>query len=187
MKTHEFTLLLQTWQGSYELLEDTLFESGCDDATLSSRNGIVYLNFDRQADDLESAVISAVRQVEQTALNLVVRSVEPSDLVTCAEIARRLNRSRQSVQQLIAGSRGEGDFPLPVAGVTAKTMLWSWLHIMEWLLSKGKLEDKTDYDNAVIMKQLNDLLSVRKDDKQIRNIQRLAKLLGKKNSLKEFA
>ncbi len=187
MKTHEFILVLQTPQGDYEQLENALFEAGCDDATLSSRNGIVYLNFDREADDLESAVVSAIRQVEQTKLNLVVRRVEPSDLVTSAEIARRLGRSRQSVQQLIAGSRGDGDFPLPVAGVTAKTMLWSWQDIMEWLINKDKLEDKSVYDNAVTLKQLNESLGVRKDDNQIRNIRRIAKLLGKKRGFNEFA
>ncbi len=186
MKTYEFTLVLQTHQEDYAQLEDSLFEAGCDDATLSSRNGIVYLNFDREADDLESAVISAIRQVEQTELGLVVGRVEPSDLVTSAEIARRLNRSRQSVQQLIAGSRGDGDFPLPVAGVTTKTMLWSWQDIMEWFRAKGKIEDKTAYDNAVTMNQLNLSLGARKDNSQVRDIQRLAKLLGKKKAPKEF-
>lgn len=77
MKTYEFTLVLDTYQEDYEQLEDALFEAGCDDATLSSRNGIVYLNFAREAADLESAVISAIQQVEQSKVKLLVTEVKP--------------------------------------------------------------------------------------------------------------
>ena len=108
MNVYEFTLVIETQAGLDDGLEDALFEAGCDDATLSFRKGIAYLDFDREAEDLESAIISAIQQVEQTGLNLWVKRVEPSDLVTSAEIARRLDRSRQSIQQLISGARGEG-------------------------------------------------------------------------------
>ncbi len=180
MKIYEFTLVIETHAGLDDGLEDALFEAGCDDATLSFRKGIAYLNFDREAKDLESAIISAIQQVEQSRLTLWVKRVEPSDLVTRAEIARRLERSRQSIQQLITGARGDGNFPLPVAGVTAKTMLWSWQEVTDWFLKNGKLRDKTIYENAAILKQVNGSLESRKNEMHLKNINRITKLLKKR-------
>ena len=184
MKNHEFTLVIEAPAGMTGQLEDGLFKAGCDDALLSFRGGIAYLDFERQAENLESAVVSAIRQVEQGELNLKVKRVEPSDLVTSAEIARRRNQSRQSIQQLISGSRGEADFPLPVAGVTAKTMLWSWQEVSRWFMDKGKLDDDTVYENAVVLKQINESLDMRENELQLKSIHRLIKQLGKRN--KEF-
>lgn len=185
MNVYEFTLVIERQAGFENGLEDALFEAGCDDATLSFRKGIAYLDFDRESGDRESAIISAIQQVEQTGLNLWVKRVEPSDLVTSAEIARRLDRSRQSIQQLISGSRGEGDFPLPVAGVTTKTMLWSWQEVAGWFLKNGKLQDKTIYENATILKQINESLESRKNETYLKNINRITKLLKKRTG--EFA
>ena len=185
MNFFEFTLVIETQAGLDDGLEDALFEAGCDDATLSFRKGIAYLDFDREAEDFESAIISAIQQVEQSGLNLWVQRVEPSDLVTSAEIARRLGRSRQSVQQLISGTRGEGDFPLPAAGVTAKTMLWSWQEVTLWFLKHGKLKDNTVHEKAVIIKQVNESLESRKNEMHLENINRITKLLKKRTG--EFA
>lgn len=180
MSHHEFTLILESSHHLNEGLEDMLFEAGCDDATLSFRNGIPYLDFDREADTLESAILSAIHQVEQSGEELSVKRVEPSDLVTSAEIARRTGRSRQSVGQLITGTRGEADFPLPVAGVTTKTMLWSWLEVVNWLFEKDKLTDKTIIKSAVTLKLLNDSLDIRRDKLHLKGINRITKLLVKR-------
>ncbi len=177
MKYYEFTLVVESPKSVSEQMEDALFEAGCDDALLSFRNGIAYIEFDRRAKDLEEAVISAIQQVENAGLDMRVKRVEPSDLVTSAEIARRLKRSRQSIQQLISGSRGIGDFPLPVAGVTSKTMLWSWQEVAGWFLQKQKINDKTMYEDAKTLKQLNESLDVRHNKNQLKNIQRITKLL----------
>jgi len=183
MNVHEFTLVIETQAELDDGLEDALFKAECDDATLSFRKGIAYLDFDREAEDLESAVISAIQQVEQTELNLWVKRVEPSDLVTSAEIARRLGRTRQSIQQLISGVRGEGDFPLPVAGVTAKTMLWSWKEVTGWFLKNGKIKDRAVYEKAVTLKQINESLESRKSEMHLKNINRITKLLKKRFSM----
>lgn len=185
MEIQEFTLVLEAPKGINTNLEDALFEAGCDDALLSFRGGIAYLDFDREAENLETAIISAIDQVENTGLGLKVKRVEPSDLVTSAEIARRLNRSRQSIQQLISGSRGVADFPLPIAGVTSKTMLWSWQEVAKWFLEKGKLEDENIYIKAMTLKQINESLEMRQSKSQLKNIRRITKILSKKRE--EFA
>ena len=182
MKTFEFTLVLENIDELSDQMEDALFQAGCDDALLSFRNGIAYLEFDRESENLESAIISAIRQVEDAGLSLSIKRVEPSDLVTSAEIARRLNRSKQSIQQLISGSRGSGDFPSPIAGVTAKTMLWSWQEVTAWFIEKGKLVDEYIFENARTLKQLNDSLDARKNEAQFENIQRITRLIKVKRS-----
>lgn len=182
MKTYEFTLVLESTGGISDQMEDALFEAGCDDAILCFRNGIAYLDFDREAENLEKGVISAIHQAEHTGLPLSVKRVEPSDFVTSAEIARRLNRSKQSIQQIISGSRGDGDFPLPIAGVTAKTMLWSWQEVVGWFLEKNKLADNSIYENATTLKQLNESLDARDNEAQLKNIRRISKLIKKGRS-----
>lgn len=182
MKSFEFTLVLENKIELSDQLEDALFQAGCDDALLSSRNGITYLEFDRDAENLESAIISAIQEVEQAGLALSVKRVEPSDLVTSAEIARRLNRSKQAIQQLISGARGMGDFPSPIAGVTAKTMLWSWQEVTAWFMGKGKFVDKSIVENAKTIKQLNESLDTRKNQAQFKNIQRITRLIKKRRS-----
>lgn len=177
---YEFSLVIESQAGLTADLEDTLYEAGCDDALLSFRNGIMHLNFDRESNTFENAILSAIKQVEQNKLHLQVKRVEPSDLVTSTEIARRLNRSRQSVQQLISGNRGDGDFPLPIAGVTAKTMLWSWQEVTHWFLKKGKLSDKSVYDCAVTLKLINDSLESRSNYNQQNEIFRITKILPQK-------
>jgi hypothetical protein len=182
MKTYEFTLVIESPSGYPDDMDDAIFEAGCDDALLSHRKGVTYLNFDRQAENLEDAVISAIQQVERAGLKLRVRRVEPSDIVTSAEIARRLCRSRQHVQQMISGTRGDGDFPLPVAGITAKTMVWSWKEVAEWLLLKNKISDQSVYENAATLKHLNESLDARKNDAELKDIRRISRRLPQTDS-----
>lgn len=94
-KTFEFTLVLKHVKETTPFLEDNLYEAGCDDALIQYRNGAVYLDFDREATSLEDAVISAIKDVKSAPLFAEVASVTPENLVTEAEIAKRLNKSRQ--------------------------------------------------------------------------------------------
>ena len=55
-----------------------------------------------------------------------------TDLVTAAEVAERLGRSRESVRLLIAGKRGSGRFPAPVSHLRARNRLWRWSDIAAW-------------------------------------------------------
>ena len=51
-----------------EDLENDVFEAGCDDATLWSTGGIVYLSFHRASPDLLSAVRSALDELEEAGI-----------------------------------------------------------------------------------------------------------------------
>ncbi len=93
-----------------EKVADVLYGAGCDDATVSvERDGSAgYADFDREATDALSAVVSAVEQIEKAGF--VATSVG-EDLVTVADIAERAGRSQQAVSAWVTGARGPGGFP----------------------------------------------------------------------------
>lgn len=62
MKTYEFSLVL-TAPGLTDDDCDALYEAGCDDGTVVTRNGVTHIAFDREAESLEAAIRSATAQV----------------------------------------------------------------------------------------------------------------------------
>ena len=69
-KTFNFTLVLHGVNESIKGLEDALFEAGCDDALINFRNGMVYLDFDRNSSSLDEAVNSAIQQVKNLPFDI---------------------------------------------------------------------------------------------------------------------
>lgn len=55
-------------------------------------------------------------------------------LVSAPGIARRMNRTRQSVHMLINGTRGPGGFPAPVEPDLA---VWRWSDVAQWAKANG--------------------------------------------------
>ena len=74
MTTYDFTLILSGPTELTDDLADNLFAAGCDDATPSSSEGVVSLDFGRESTDLESAIRSAIANV--TSAGYVVSRVE---------------------------------------------------------------------------------------------------------------
>jgi hypothetical protein len=127
---HEFTLILAGPVKIDRQTEDALFEAGCDDALLGSRDGVVFLDFARTADSFSEAVSTAIRDVRTAGFDVL--RVEPDDLVSASEIARRTKRTRQSIRQLSTGARGPGGFPPPFARLKSTSPLWRWTDIAKW-------------------------------------------------------
>lgn len=157
----QFTLVLKSVDGPSDELENRLFESGGDDALLYFREQTAYLDFEREGESFEAAILSAILQVESAGLP--VSSVEPGDLVTAAEIARRLGRSKESVRLLISGARGKGTFPIPVAGVTSKTKIWRWTEVLDWMALHKKLSDKQLIQQAYTIRNFNESFAIREN------------------------
>ena len=67
MPKHQFTLIVAGVDLQHESVIDRLFESGCDDALVGSRDGVQFIDFDRDAATLDEAVLSAVADVEKAA------------------------------------------------------------------------------------------------------------------------
>lgn len=74
---YQFTLLLDGVDEKTPNVEDSLFEAGCDDALVNYKNGAVYLDFDREGDDLESTIISAIKDIESAKIGAMIVSVAP--------------------------------------------------------------------------------------------------------------
>jgi len=64
-QVYNFVLVLSGFSEPASRLEDSLYEAGCDEAILSFRNGIPYPEFDREAESLEEAILSAVQSAER--------------------------------------------------------------------------------------------------------------------------
>jgi len=131
MNNYNFTLVLAAHAGLVDgTAIEALGEHGVSDATVSRADGTWTAEFDREAKSFPEALTSAVRAVR--AAGLVVRRVEPDDLVTMSELADRLGRSIESVRLLTTGQRGDGSFPAPVVRMTSRGHLWSWAQVARW-------------------------------------------------------
>ena len=135
-QTYSFSLVLGGAAHASTEIEDSLYQAGCDDALLGSRDGVLFLDFERNSTSLLEAVLSAVSDVHRANNGLSVSRVEPDDLVSAAEMARRLHRSRESIRLLIHGERGPGEFPPPIANLTRKSPIWRWSDVAVWFEAK---------------------------------------------------
>ena len=130
---HDFALVLTGITELTPEAENALFEAGCDDGTISIRFGRIYMTFSRSAVSLKDAILSAIRDVQNAKIGANVLRVDTCNLVTQADIARRIGRTRQLVHQYITGQRGPGGFPAPVCNITDGVPLWFWCEVAYWL------------------------------------------------------
>lgn len=72
---HQFTLIVENGPELTDQVTDALFEAGCDDALVGSRDGHLFLDFDREADSKEMAVQSAVSCVESAGIGGHIRVI----------------------------------------------------------------------------------------------------------------
>jgi len=78
---HEFTLLL----ASCELTDEQanlLFEVGLDDGTISTSAGVTRIDVGREADTLESAIRSAIGNVNTAGLTVARVEIEADQIAT---------------------------------------------------------------------------------------------------------
>lgn len=152
--SYQFTLVLKDVDENTPNLVDCLYEAGCDDALINYRNGAVYLEFDREADSLEDAVISAIKNVKSSSIEMDVASVAPENLVTESEIAKRLGITRQTISLWIKGER-RGGFPPPVMRLSEKSPLWQWNDVAVWLFKNNIISDRQILENALFFANIN--------------------------------
>ena len=140
-REYDFTLLLDGIAEITTEVENALFEAGCDDATINVRFGRVYLMFTREAASIKDAVISAIHNVRDAEIGVKVLRVDTCDLVSQAEIARRMGRTRQLVNQYVTGTRGPGSFPAPVGNINDGGPMWYWREVAQWLWQGGLVDE----------------------------------------------
>jgi len=77
---YHFTVVLANCDVMTPDLTKSLYVAGCDDSTPWSGNGMAAVTFDREAQSLESAIRSAVADVQKagcTVKHTIVESLEP--------------------------------------------------------------------------------------------------------------
>jgi len=158
-KEFDFTLVLSCDGEFTPDAEDALIEAGCDDATISVRSGRPFLNFSRRAASFKDAVLSAIRNIREAGVGVSVLRIDPCNLVTQAEIARRMGMTRQYVHQLVNGTRGMGGFPAPVCDVTASVPMWHWCEVAYWLRTNNMMKE-ADYVDAQQLAMINAVLEI---------------------------
>lgn len=64
MPTHSFTIIASGLDPNARDFEDRFFEAGCDDATIAFRDGVIVLEFEREAETEGQALASAIADVQ---------------------------------------------------------------------------------------------------------------------------
>lgn len=161
MPLFNFTLTLSGVTADTHGLEDTLFNAGCDDALVCFYGTAVYLEFDREADTLTQAVLTAIQNIEPAGIRARVESVD-STLVGLSDIAELTGLTRQAVALLKEGARGSRQFPGPVQRVKGNSPLWHWRTVVDWLASEGRIPaDSPLITHAHVLDSINLALQLR--------------------------
>lgn len=177
LSNYYFILTLSGVSEATPDLEDELYEAGCSDALINTKNGTVYLDFDRESESFEKAIISAIADVENAGINAKVTSVGPDNLVSISEIAKRANFTKQSISLFIQGKRGDNSFPSPIYRVGEKSPLWQWHNVAKWLYEHNKINDKSLVDDANTIANINSVIELRDDALLKQRQQLLQKIL----------
>lgn len=147
---HEFVLVLDGVSEIGPHVMNALFDAGCDDATPSIRFGRGYLTFAREAPSLREAILGAIRDVKRANIGASVLYVDNCNLVSQADIARRIGRTRQMVGQYVSGSRGPRNFPPPVCDIADGHPLWQWCEVSYWLYQNGIVDENVLEESRTI-------------------------------------
>lgn len=176
--THDFALIVSGIDDLTPEMADKLYEAGCDDATLSMKNGIVHMQFNRRASSIQEAIVSAIKQVNGAGIGADVVRVDECNLVTMAEIARRVNRTRQMVLQYILGQRGPGHFPPPECFITDDRPLWPWCAVSYWFVQNNLIKPEQGWNAEVVFAINNALDMHHQQERQPDLVERVNKELG---------
>lgn len=145
MNTYHFTIIVRDANAHDDNLDDVLFGCGCDDALLCRMDNVVYLEFDRTAENATTAIATAFDDLHQAGFHDLI--LQEHGVSSLSEIAKRLGVSRATMSHYANDKRGMGNFPKPVAGVLSGSALYLWREVAEWLYKQGKLS-QADYDVA---------------------------------------
>jgi hypothetical protein len=72
MRVQKFTLILSGVPKLTDEGADAPFEAGCGDALVGTRDGVVFLDFSREAESLRAAMLSAIADVEKSGVGAKV-------------------------------------------------------------------------------------------------------------------
>src|SRR5262249_1311373 len=103
--------------------------------------GRIFLTFSRTAPTMKEAILSAIGAIQQANIGARVLRVDSCNLITQAEIARKIGRTRQLVSQYIAGTRAPGGFPPPACNITGGVPSWYGCECALWLWQNDMIKE----------------------------------------------
>lgn len=124
MQVYRFSLILNRGPRDDEF--DPLYEAGCDDSTPEGE----FIHFDREAETMTAAIMSAIHDVEKVP-GLEPVGVEKDIHVMLGDIADYTGRTHESVRLLVIGRRGPGGFPEPLWRAK-RGGVWLWPDVAAW-------------------------------------------------------
>lgn len=102
MANFEFDLIFALPKGDFDVFElsDAVFEAGFDDAVVGTgQAGLLAVAIEAEGEDAESVIVRAARLILQyLPKGCALREVRP-DLVSLADVAKKLNIKRQALQK----------------------------------------------------------------------------------------
>jgi len=153
-RTYEFTFKFAVPVRSAEPDDwiDSLAEAGCDDALIGTGiPGRLALEFDRVAPDANSALHSAVADVQRAIPEARLIEAGP-DYVGLTEIAELLGISRQAMRKIMA--KNIERFPLPVH--EGNPSIWHLKDVLGWMREEqGRAVDAAVEEVAVVAWRVN--------------------------------
>jgi predicted DNA-binding transcriptional regulator AlpA len=151
---YTFTLKYQIVEPGTDLdeLVDRLGACGCDDALVGiGLPGRIALEFTREANSAEAAVVSALADVKQAIPTAKLIEAAP-DLVGLTDVADVIGVSRQNMRKLMLSHATS--FPTPVHEGSAS--VWHLAEVMAWLQARGTYEvDASTLEVAQTTMQVN--------------------------------
>ena len=163
MPTFNFSLVLGGVTEDTPNVIDVLFEAGCDDGLIKHYGKSLFIEFDREAQTLESAIFSAIQNIESAGIDAKVTSIDENVFVGLSDIAKLSGLTRQAIALFKDGKRGgdNGVFPIPAHNLSNKQSLWRWSEVAKWLSDNGKI-DVSIAEDALTLELVNLSLTLRK-------------------------
>lgn len=128
---YEFTLRFKLAADNTDMddVVERLGEQGCTDALVGlGLPGYIGLNFVREAEDAQSAILSAIDDVKQALPDAVLVEVGP-DFVGLTDVAEVVGLSRQNIRKLMLGHHQR--FPAPIH--SGNPSVWHLAQVLEFL------------------------------------------------------
>ncbi len=161
---HEFDLVVSGQYEDFPEAVDAAVQAHCHDAVgVGISNCVLTIAFCSESESLQSAVLSAIQQVESLGLGLKVERLEPDELVGLSDIGRRIGVTREAVRLYANGDRGPGGFPNPVATPSKNARVWKWLAVVNWFTEHAMADVNDEMaEHAATVATINAALELRK-------------------------
>lgn len=130
-----FTLKYQLSEqdSNQEEIVERLGAGGCDDALIGiGQPGRIALEFTREADSAQAALLSALADVKQVVPGASLIEAAP-DFVGLTDVADVVGMTRQNMRKLMVNHATS--FPAPVHD--GNSAVWHLADVLKWLLARG--------------------------------------------------